>query len=210
VECLPDNHIKFDFLGKDSIRYENEVAVHATVWRLVQQFCRGDKKGGARALPAQCRRGLPLPPSQIPLGHSSPSPPQAHALSRDARASGPGAGRARSQPHPPAHVDPGVSAALKSAAGRCVRCACGGAAGWNSPGRTLRRGACRLSGVRAPACAPWQAAVSGAVWQWVRAGWRRRADKGPGDQLFDTMDANDLNKRLKELMDGLSVKVRAG
>ena len=24
------------------------------------------------------------------------------------------------------------------------------------------------------------------------------------------MDANDLNKRLKELMDGLSVKVRAG
>lgn len=44
----------------------------------------------------------------------------------------------------------------------------------------------------------------------IRAGWRRRADKGPGDQLFDTMDANDLNKRLKELMDGLSVKVRAG
>jgi hypothetical protein len=26
--------------------------------------------------------------------------------------------------------------------------------------------------------------------------------------LFDTMDATDLNKRLKDLMDGLSVKVR--
>ena len=35
------------------------------------------------------------------------------------------------------------------------------------------------------------------------------ADKKAGDQLFDTMDANDLNKRLKELMDGLSVKVWA-
>jgi DNA topoisomerase-1 len=27
VECLPPNHIKFDFLGKDSIRYENTVEV---------------------------------------------------------------------------------------------------------------------------------------------------------------------------------------
>ena len=33
-------------------------------------------------------------------------------------------------------------------------------------------------------------------------------DKRPGDQLFDTFDANDLNKRLRELMDGLSAKVR--
>ena len=32
-------------------------------------------------------------------------------------------------------------------------------------------------------------------------------DKRPGDQLFDTFDANDLNKRLRELMDGLSAKV---
>lgn len=31
--------------------------------------------------------------------------------------------------------------------------------------------------------------------------------KKPGDQLFDQMDASDLNERLKELMDGLSVKV---
>jgi DNA topoisomerase-1 len=31
--------------------------------------------------------------------------------------------------------------------------------------------------------------------------------KGPNDQLFDEFDAQDLNTRLKELMDGLSVKV---
>ena len=48
VECLAGNHIKFDFLGKDSIRYENEVAVAPRVWQLVQQFCRGDRKAGAR------------------------------------------------------------------------------------------------------------------------------------------------------------------
>ena len=35
-----------------------------------------------------------------------------------------------------------------------------------------------------------------------------RAEKRPGDQLFDGFDATDLNKRLKELMDGLSAKVR--
>ena len=34
------------------------------------------------------------------------------------------------------------------------------------------------------------------------------AAKKPEMDLFDTMDATDLNKRLKDLMDGLSVKVR--
>lgn len=33
------------------------------------------------------------------------------------------------------------------------------------------------------------------------------AAKKPEDQLFETMDAHDLNRTLKELMDGLSVKV---
>ena len=33
------------------------------------------------------------------------------------------------------------------------------------------------------------------------------AGKKPEDQVFETMDATDLNKRLKDLMDGLSVKV---
>jgi hypothetical protein len=34
--------------------------------------------------------------------------------------------------------------------------------------------------------------------------------KGPTDQLFETFDATDLNKELKSIMDGLSVKVRYG
>ena len=38
VEVLEDNHIKFDFLGKDSIRYENEVEVHPKVHKLVREF----------------------------------------------------------------------------------------------------------------------------------------------------------------------------
>ena len=35
------------------------------------------------------------------------------------------------------------------------------------------------------------------------------AEKSGGDQLFEAMDATDLNKRLKDLMEGLSVKVGA-
>lgn len=31
--------------------------------------------------------------------------------------------------------------------------------------------------------------------------------KGPGDQLFETFDATALNKELKNIMEGLSVKV---
>lgn len=42
---MEDNHIKFDFLGKDSIRYENEVQVSQRVYELVQEFCRKDEKG---------------------------------------------------------------------------------------------------------------------------------------------------------------------
>lgn len=41
----PANHIKFDFLGKDSIRYENEVEVDGQVWKLVKQFCSETEKG---------------------------------------------------------------------------------------------------------------------------------------------------------------------
>ena len=42
---MEDCHIKFDFLGKDSIRYENEVQVHPRVHELVREFCRKDSKG---------------------------------------------------------------------------------------------------------------------------------------------------------------------
>ncbi len=35
-----------------------------------------------------------------------------------------------------------------------------------------------------------------------------RAEKQESDQLFEMFDAQDLNKELKNIMDGLSVKVR--
>ncbi len=50
VEVMGDNHIRFDFLGKDSIRYENVVAVHPTVHALVKDFCR-HRGDGTRARP---------------------------------------------------------------------------------------------------------------------------------------------------------------
>ncbi|KAL2483757.1 DNA topoisomerase 1 [Forsythia ovata] len=45
VEPLPPNSLKFDFLGKDSIRYQNEVEVEPAVFKAIQQF-RSGKKGG--------------------------------------------------------------------------------------------------------------------------------------------------------------------
>nr|XP_025887825.1 DNA topoisomerase 1 alpha isoform X1 [Solanum lycopersicum] len=44
VEPVPPNILKFDFLGKDSIRYQNEVAVYEPVFKAIQQF-RSGKKG---------------------------------------------------------------------------------------------------------------------------------------------------------------------
>ncbi|KAH6811545.1 DNA topoisomerase I alpha [Perilla frutescens var. frutescens] len=45
VEPVPPNILKFDFLGKDSIRYQNEVEVEIAVFKAIQQF-RSRKKGG--------------------------------------------------------------------------------------------------------------------------------------------------------------------
>jgi DNA topoisomerase-1 len=45
VECIPPNHIKFDFLGKDSIKYENTVDVEVKVYKAVEQFTRTDARG---------------------------------------------------------------------------------------------------------------------------------------------------------------------
>ncbi|KAK6137037.1 hypothetical protein DH2020_029221 [Rehmannia glutinosa] len=45
VEPVPPNTLKFDFLGKDSIRYQNEVEVETAVFKAIQQF-RSGKKGG--------------------------------------------------------------------------------------------------------------------------------------------------------------------
>ncbi|KAJ8557256.1 hypothetical protein K7X08_002881 [Anisodus acutangulus] len=45
VQPVPPNILKFDFLGKDSIRYQNEVAVYEPVFKAIQKF-RSGKKGG--------------------------------------------------------------------------------------------------------------------------------------------------------------------
>ncbi|CAL5340056.1 unnamed protein product [Camellia sinensis] len=45
VESMPPNILKFDFLGKDSIRYQNEVEVVLPVFKAIQQFRTG-KSGG--------------------------------------------------------------------------------------------------------------------------------------------------------------------
>ncbi len=49
VEVMPPNNIKFDFLGKDSIRYENTVEVERKVYDAVKQFIRMDAKGKKKA-----------------------------------------------------------------------------------------------------------------------------------------------------------------
>ena len=45
VECIAPDHIKFDFLGKDSIRYENQVKVEDKVFKNVQLFMRETASG---------------------------------------------------------------------------------------------------------------------------------------------------------------------
>jgi DNA topoisomerase I len=45
VEMQDDNHIKFDFLGKDSIKYENTVKVAPEVWQNMKAFKRSDQNG---------------------------------------------------------------------------------------------------------------------------------------------------------------------
>ena len=44
VELLKDNRISFDFLGKDSIRYQNEVLVEEKVYKNLKEFMKGKKK----------------------------------------------------------------------------------------------------------------------------------------------------------------------
>lgn len=45
VELLDDNFISLDFLGKDSIRYQNKVKVHEYVYKALATFIKGKKKG---------------------------------------------------------------------------------------------------------------------------------------------------------------------
>lgn len=45
VSLVEDNKVKFDFLGKDSIRYENIVEVHPKVYKNLEKFRRIDSMG---------------------------------------------------------------------------------------------------------------------------------------------------------------------
>jgi hypothetical protein len=58
VECIPPNHIKFDFLGKDSIKYENTVDVEVKVYKAVEQFTRTDARGKREWCKAAWASGL--------------------------------------------------------------------------------------------------------------------------------------------------------
>ncbi len=58
MDCMDDFHIKFDFLGKDSIRYENEVQVHPRVYELVKEFCQKDEKGNRESVTPPYREFL--------------------------------------------------------------------------------------------------------------------------------------------------------
>lgn len=48
VECIAPNKIRFDFLGKDSIRYENEVEVEDKVYKNVSAFKKEDAAGRSK------------------------------------------------------------------------------------------------------------------------------------------------------------------
>ncbi|KAG5493316.1 hypothetical protein GH5_02059 [Leishmania sp. Ghana 2012 LV757] len=45
IQLMPDNVVRFDFLGKDSIRYQNDVAVFPEVYALLQRFTRRKSPG---------------------------------------------------------------------------------------------------------------------------------------------------------------------
>ena len=48
VECLEGSRLRFDFLGKDSIRYENVVEVDPKVYQNIKDFMKDERgKGGA-------------------------------------------------------------------------------------------------------------------------------------------------------------------
>ena len=50
VECIEPSSIKFDFLGKDSVPYENTVEVKPLVFRNVRRWIKKDAAGGSEPL----------------------------------------------------------------------------------------------------------------------------------------------------------------
>lgn len=45
IRCEDDFHVAFDFLGKDSMRYQNRVKVKEVVWNNIRAFLKGKREG---------------------------------------------------------------------------------------------------------------------------------------------------------------------
>ena len=54
VDLIEPDTIRFDFLGKDSIRYENEVKVERKIFELVKEFSAKDGNGRSESPLATC------------------------------------------------------------------------------------------------------------------------------------------------------------
>ena len=54
MECLEPASIKFDFLGKDSVPYENTVEVKPQVFRNVRRWIKKDAAGSSALLTGPC------------------------------------------------------------------------------------------------------------------------------------------------------------
>ena len=248
VECVAPHSIKFDFLGKDSIRYENTVEVSEPLPLGAPPLAPGlpHREGGRGG---SCCTALPVVPLALPrfcmpwshLWQAAqmclsclpplPSSPKVEkkvfdniALFMRENASGKrecglgllgAAGGREARPWwlgcrrrgvsmpwrgglagPPVDPEPAPACihALKERRGPCrAACCllslCPHLIRSLAPSASLRSLAPSLTCRHA--AAPFNAA------------------KKEGDQLFECFDAQDLNVRLKELMDGLSVKARA-
>ena len=76
VGVIPPHQIRFDFLGKDSIRYENSVEVHPKVYKAVEHFMRMDVHGKREPPPSgPPRRPAALPHCLPPQSTFTASPP---------------------------------------------------------------------------------------------------------------------------------------
>lgn len=76
MELLEGDHIKFDFLGKDSIKYENTVHVSNAVWQNMKAFKArtqdGDAKaGGEQLFDAMNAQVRPLAPARAATSRSA-------------------------------------------------------------------------------------------------------------------------------------------
>ena len=256
VECLEGDHIKFDFLGKDSIRYENEVVVHPKVHALVKKFCQqtSDKKGELLS-PAAAR--LACNASKIAdvtgMGNNCnlgrlrsdraiwmlsllawpTMSPSMHMTADVCLLQGPcqsgnccqmvsvGTGigmhvsqKIATQGNDAAHTS--CTCSLRAKQSTAIVAACSVCNFHLTIQPRSQRSNCLQDQKRSsPETNPKsnkhlnRHVKKSSIWHATHSidTTAGMAAKKPEDQLFETMDAHDLNRTLKELMDGLSVKV---